>query len=52
MTNKESGIELINVAQQIFETDVDNALRNKSYNLVVRRSQEVVELALKGALKI
>lgn len=52
MTNKESGIELINEAQQIFEADVANALRNKNYNLVVRRSQEVVELALKGALKI
>lgn len=52
MTNKESGIELIKEAQQIFEADVNNALRNRNYNLAVRRSQEVVERALKGALKI
>ncbi|MEW6685561.1 MAG: HEPN domain-containing protein [Candidatus Edwardsbacteria bacterium] len=52
MTNKEEGVELINQATRIFKRDVTSALRDADYNLVVRRSQEVVELALKGALKI
>jgi HEPN domain-containing protein len=52
MTNREEGIELINQATRIFERDISNALRDNDYNLVVRRSQEAVELTLKGALKI
>ncbi len=52
MTNKEEGRELINQAERIFERDVGSALKDRDYNLVIRRAQEAVELALKGALKI
>ncbi len=52
MTNREEGIELINQATRIFKRDISNALRDNDYNLVIRRAQEVVELTLKGALKI
>lgn len=52
MTNKEGGLELFNQAVHIFERDVSNAYKDNDYNLVVRRSQEAVELALKGVLKI
>ncbi len=52
MTNREEGLELINQATRILERDVANAFNDNDYNLVVRRSQEAVELGLKGALKI
>ncbi|MCX7994562.1 MAG: HEPN domain-containing protein [candidate division WOR-3 bacterium] len=52
MTNKEEGQELIKQAERIFERDVENALKDRDYNLVIRPAQEAVELALKGALKV
>jgi len=52
MTNKEGGIELFNQARRIFERDVGSAFKDNDYNLVIRRSQEAVELALKGVLRI
>jgi len=52
MTNIESGQKLIKRAEDIFKRDLKGALAEKDYNMVVRRAQEVVEFALKGALKI
>jgi len=52
MTNKEMGEELIGMARKLFDRDVQGAWRDGDYNMVVRRAQEVVELALKGALRI
>ena len=63
MNNFEKGNELIQEADRIFNREVNpvrdvslngvnKAMEDQDYNLVVRRSQEVVELALKGALRI
>ncbi|HID63460.1 MAG TPA: HEPN domain-containing protein [Anaerolineae bacterium] len=52
MTNREAGEELVFAARRLFDRDVQNAWRDQDYNMVVRRAQEVVELALKGALRI
>jgi HEPN domain-containing protein len=49
---KEIGERLIQEAERILLRDVKGALSAKDYNLVVRRAQEVVELVLKGGLKI
>jgi HEPN domain-containing protein len=46
------GERLISEASSILNRDVQNALVDENYNLAVRRSQEVVELVLKGGLKI
>lgn len=51
LTNFPQGEKLVSEAKQIFSTLID-LLRDKSWNIVVRRSQEVVELSLKGLLKI
>lgn len=52
MNNFESGRDLILTAKRIMERDLQEAWQDKDDNMVVRRAQEVVELTLKGALKI
>jgi HEPN domain-containing protein len=49
---QEEGLRLIREAEGIFRRDARGALREKDFNMAVRRAQEVVELTLKGALKI
>lgn len=51
MTNKEGEI-LLKASFKIFKRDVKSALEDRDYNMVIRRAQESVELALKGMLKI
>jgi len=51
-TNWEQGEKLLKEAQWIFERDLKMAADEENYNLAVRRAQEVVELALKGCLRI
>ncbi len=48
----EAGKKLLRESESILRRDVPSALDEKDFNLVVRRAQEVVELALKGGLKI
>lgn len=52
MSVQEEGLRLIREAEGIFRRDARGALNEKDFNMVVRRAQEVVELTLKGALKI
>ncbi|NWF93004.1 MAG: HEPN domain-containing protein [Syntrophaceae bacterium] len=52
MNNFESGKDLLLTAKRIMERDLQEAWKGNDDNMVVRRAQEVVELALKGALKI
>ena len=47
-----AGRKLITEGERILQRDVQGALNEKDFNLAVRRAQEVVELALKGALKV
>lgn len=49
---QEVGQQLIREGESILRRDVQGALTAEDYNLVVRRAQEVVELVLKGALKV
>jgi len=49
---QEAGETLIRESESILRRDVQGALDEGDFNMVVRRAQEVVELALKGALKI
>jgi len=49
---QEEGLRLIQEAEGILKRDAQGALNDKDFNMVVRRAQEVVELTLKGALKI
>jgi HEPN domain-containing protein len=49
---QEEGIRLVQEAESIFRRDVQGAWKDRDFNLVVRRAQEAVEIALKGALKI
>lgn len=51
MTNSESANNLLNEAEYIFNDEVIPAMEDAEYNLVVRRAQEVVELAVKAAIK-
>lgn len=51
MTNFEAGEKLLKEAEEYFEEMVA-AYKRGSWNVVIRRSQEVVELNLKGVLKI
>ena len=46
------GKELIQSAERILKRDLEDAFKEKDYNMTVRRAQEVVEFTLKGALKI
>lgn len=52
MTNRERGERLIRAAEAIFRRDLAAARAAEDHNLVIRRAQEVVELALKGGLAI
>lgn len=49
---QEEGEQLIREGERIIQRDVQNALRERDFNMVVRRAQEGVELTLKGALKL
>jgi HEPN domain-containing protein len=49
---QEDGLRLIREAESILKRDAQGAMNDRDFNLVVRRAQEVVELTLKGALKI
>ncbi|MFZ3058273.1 MAG: HEPN domain-containing protein [Candidatus Methanoperedens sp.] len=51
-TNREMGERLLNEAQWIFEKDLKSAIEDENHNISVRRAQEVVELSLKGCLRI
>jgi HEPN domain-containing protein len=51
-TNREQGEKLLQEAQWIFERDLKIAADEANYNLAVRRGQEVVELAIKGCLRM
>ena len=51
MNNTDLNGRLIQEAQMIME-EARRAFNGKAWNLVVRRSQEVVELSLKGLLKL
>lgn len=50
MTNREMAESYLAQAEEILQ-EVERAYRRGVWNLVVRRSQEVVELALKAALR-
>lgn len=52
ISNKELGQRLVAEASRICEWELRTAIENEDWNLAVRRSQEVVELSLKGALKL
>lgn len=49
---QEIGKQLIAEGERIYLRDVQGALQEDDSNLAVRRSQEVVELVLKGGLKM
>ncbi len=51
MNNFEAGDSLVREAHE-FLSEVDRAFERGSWNIVVRRAQEVVELSLKGGLKM
>lgn len=51
-TNREFGEKLLKEAEWIFKNDLKIAVEEENYNIAVRRAQEVVELALKGCLRI
>lgn len=48
----EEGKKLIHEGERVLRRDVQNALNEGDFNIAVRRAQEGVELALKGALKL
>ncbi len=49
---QETGKQLIAEGERIYLREVQGSLREDDFNLAVRRSQEVVELALKEGLKV
>lgn len=49
---REEGGKLIHEGERVLRRDVQNALNEGDFNMAVRRAQEGVELALKGALKL
>lgn len=51
MTNFETGDRLLREARE-YRLDLESAFDRESWNVVVRRAQEVAELALKAALKM
>jgi HEPN domain-containing protein len=51
MNNFKSGDRLIEDAEIYYE-EMKSAFEKKRWNIVIRRAQEVVELSLKGILKI
>ena len=46
------GQRLLRESEHILRHDVQSALAAQDFNLTVRRAQEVVELCLKGALRM
>lgn len=50
--NCTTGRRIINEAKRILEKDAISAYEDSSHNIAIRRAQEVVELALKGILKV
>lgn len=48
----DQGNRLLEESKRILHRDVSGALNDGDFNLAVRRAQEVVELALKGALNL
>jgi HEPN domain-containing protein len=51
-SNRELGKRLISEAERILRSELKPVMENSDWNLALRRSQEVVELSLKGALKV
>jgi HEPN domain-containing protein len=51
MTNHDSGAQLLQDAELYYE-EMQRMFEKERWNIVVRRAQEVVELSLKGILKI
>lgn len=51
MNSKEAAAELLKKAKFILEKDVPSAREAENHGLVVRRSQEVVELVIKAFIK-
>jgi HEPN domain-containing protein len=49
---QEAGERLIRESERILGRDAQSAFDAADFNMVVRRAQEAVELALKGALKV
>lgn len=49
---QKEGEKLIHESERILRRDVHGVLDEGDFNMAVRRAQEVVELALKGALKM
>ncbi len=52
MNNREKGKVLILRAERVIRRDLEGAVKDKDFDMVVRRAQEAVELVLKGALTI
>ena len=52
MNTGEEGEKLINQAEWVLNREVVVAIEERNHNLAVRRAQEVVELALKGAVRV
>ncbi len=52
MNNREKGKVLILRAERVIKRDLEGAVKDKDFDMVVRRAQEAVELVLKGALTI
>lgn len=51
MNNFEAGERLLEEARE-FSPELERAFERAAWNIVVRRAQEIVELSLKGALKM
>lgn len=51
-SNKEKGKKLMIEAEEIYGWELKTAVERQDWNLAVRRSQEIVELYLKGALQL
>ena len=51
-TMQAEGQRLIHESEHILRHDVQSAWEEQDFNLAVRRAQEVVELCLKGALRM
>lgn len=51
MTNCERARKLLNEVENLY-TEVENALKRGSWNMTLRRAQEVVETTLKGLLTL
>ena len=52
MNNREKGKALILRAERVIKRDLEGAVQDGDFNMVVRRAQEAVELVLKGALTL